>query len=150
MSKFADTLFGAQQEWKMTDLKLISPSEHTLDAQQFDLEVRMNFKTNAYKAGLSEKKVKDAAVIFFMDRDNATVRTSAAEKAAFGTAFWLLMPTDAKDKVYKDAKFFNLRDIMNILNFDERWVYRGSGTTPPCAEGVYTNVLRTVYPLTDD
>lgn len=38
-------------------------------------------------------------------------------------------------------------DLMLMVDTDNRWVYKGSVTTPPCAGLVYWNVLRTVYPL---
>jgi len=34
-----------------------------------------------------------------------------------------------------------------MLDMQNRWTYRGSVTTPPCAVAVYWNVLRTVYPI---
>jgi len=34
-----------------------------------------------------------------------------------------------------------------MVNMQDRWTYRGSVTTPPCATAVYWNVLRTVYPI---
>jgi hypothetical protein len=37
--------------------------------------------------------------------------------------------------------------LLNMVDMQNRWVYRGSVTTPPCATSVYWNVLRTVYPL---
>lgn len=36
---------------------------------------------------------------------------------------------------------------MNMVNMNNRWVYKGSVTTPPCAKIVYWNVLRTIYPM---
>ena len=37
--------------------------------------------------------------------------------------------------------------LMNMVDMNNRWTYRGSVTTPPCATSVYWNVLRTVYPI---
>ena len=34
-----------------------------------------------------------------------------------------------------------------MVDKNNRWVYQGSVTTPPCAQKVYWNVLRTVYPI---
>ena len=37
--------------------------------------------------------------------------------------------------------------LMNMVDFKNRWVYKGSVTTPPCATYVYWNVLSTIYPI---
>ena len=39
---------------------------------------------------------------------------------------------------------------MELVDFDNRWAYKGSGTTPPCTSFVYWNVLSTVYPISKD
>ena len=36
---------------------------------------------------------------------------------------------------------------MMMVDTANRWVYKGSVTTPPCDTLVYWNVLRTVYPI---
>lgn len=36
---------------------------------------------------------------------------------------------------------------MMMVDTRNRWVYKGSVTTPPCATIVYWNVVRKVYPL---
>jgi len=36
---------------------------------------------------------------------------------------------------------------MMSLNMNNRWVYKGSVTTPPCATFVMWNVLSDVYPI---
>ena len=37
--------------------------------------------------------------------------------------------------------------LMMMLNTWDRWIYKGSVTTPPCDKFVYWNVLRTIYPI---
>ena len=37
--------------------------------------------------------------------------------------------------------------MMELLNFDDRYMYLGSETTPPCQGGQLWNVLATVYPI---
>jgi len=39
---------------------------------------------------------------------------------------------------------------MELLNFDDRYMYLGSDTTPPCKGGKLWNVLATVYPIRQD
>jgi carbonic anhydrase len=36
---------------------------------------------------------------------------------------------------------------MDALDLEDRWMYKGSYTEPPCTGGVYWNVLRTIYPI---
>ena len=38
-------------------------------------------------------------------------------------------------------------DLMMMVDTRNRWVYKGSVTTPPCATLVYWNVLQKVYPI---
>jgi len=37
--------------------------------------------------------------------------------------------------------------LMNIIDTNNRWVYNGSLTTPPCTQNIYWNVVSTVYPI---
>ena len=36
---------------------------------------------------------------------------------------------------------------MNLIDWNNRWVYKGSVTTPPCNTMVFWNVLATIYPI---
>lgn len=97
---------------------------------------------------------------------NAGDTTNGFAAAAMGIMFSVNSPTvslsDA-DTAIIDAFFNNLDwtttsgnpsvnpvtygDLMMLVDFNDRWVYKGSVTTPPCATYVYWNVLRKVYPI---
>lgn len=38
-------------------------------------------------------------------------------------------------------------DLLMMVDTNNRWIYKGSVTTPPCAVDVYWNELRTIYPV---
>ena len=56
---------------------------------------------------------------------------------------------DSLDLEKKDpkVKYATYGDLMMMVDTNNRWVYKGSVTTPPCATTVYWNVLTTVYPI---
>jgi carbonic anhydrase len=38
-------------------------------------------------------------------------------------------------------------DLLSMVDFNNRWVYQGSVTTPACAQKVFWNQMDTVYPI---
>lgn len=72
------------------------------------------------------------------------VKLTRAEQMVIDTFFETL------DMSKQDSPVVNLvtyGDLMNMVDMNNRWVYKGSVTTPPCATSVYWNVLRTIYPI---
>jgi len=53
------------------------------------------------------------------------------------------------DKMDLKVDVINYGALMNMADFSNRWTYRGSVTTPPCAEIVHWNVLSTVFPISE-
>ena len=40
-----------------------------------------------------------------------------------------------------------LGELLKIVDFEDRWVYKGTETFPPCAEYVYWNIPRRIFPI---
>lgn len=38
-------------------------------------------------------------------------------------------------------------ELMMMVDMDNRWVYKGSVTTPPCRTNVFWNIVQTIYPI---
>ena len=45
------------------------------------------------------------------------------------------------------SPMINYGELIMSVDTDNRWVYKGSVTTPPCAQTVYWNVVNKVYPI---
>jgi carbonic anhydrase len=45
------------------------------------------------------------------------------------------------------AKFIPFGKLLDNINTNNRWIYKGSLTTPPCSKSIYWNVMATVYPI---
>ena len=38
-------------------------------------------------------------------------------------------------------------DMMDQVDFEKRWIYKGSMNEPPCEQYVYWNILEGIYPI---
>lgn len=52
---------------------------------------------------------------------------------------------ESGDAIVSDMILYG--NLMEMVNSNKRWMYKGSVTTPPCATYVYWNVLSTIYPV---
>ena len=41
-------------------------------------------------------------------------------------------------------------NLMELVDFNSRWAYKGSKTSPPCNNIIYQNVLSTIYPIKEE
>jgi len=59
--------------------------------------------------------------------------------------------TDEKNKTQNTLnipiKENTLGELMSIIDTDNRFIYIGAETTPPCNGKVYWNIVKTVYPI---
>ena len=118
-------------------------SEHTVEGKQHDLEMHT---VHLPKPG-DEKNgfIASAVGLFFSvnDWNKTAVDDEMIETIDefFDSLQWTTTDTSP---LVNEVPYGQL---MMMADTDNRWTYKGSVTTPPCAQHVYWNVLRTVYPI---
>jgi len=51
------------------------------------------------------------------------------------------------DTLIRHPNYVNYGELIDALDFNNRYVYNGTTTTPPCNSIIYWNVLNKVYPI---
>ena len=87
--------------------------------------------------------INNAAVGILFSVNNWTPGADA-QSEVIERFFESLLLNQTDDPKVKEVPY---GDLMMALDTDNRWVYKGSVTTPPCGKFVYWNVLQTVYPI---
>jgi len=146
-SYHGDKTYGAGSRFNGVQFHFHHISEHTIDGRHMDLEMHtVHYPVGEVKNGF----IASAVGIMFSTYSDKDKHSRYDEKevsiinAFFESLEWT--PGSATPKVVDEVKY---GDLMNMVDMNNRWTYKGSVTTPPCAQNVYWNVLRTVYPIKD-
>jgi len=87
-----------------------------------------------------------AAVGIMFSVNDHTAELSTEEEDVISAFFdGLKWDDESGDAVVSDMILYG--NLMEMVNSNKRWMYKGSVTTPPCATYVYWNVLSTIYPV---
>jgi carbonic anhydrase len=76
--------------------------------------------------------------------DSYTVDFSPRQQSIIDNFFDQLKWEDTSSPTVDKISYSQL---MDLVDFSNRFVYQGSWTTPPCTTLIYWNVLSTVYPI---
>jgi carbonic anhydrase len=140
-SQVAAEIFGADTEFDGQQFHFHSGSEHTVDGKRYDLEMH----TVHYPKKAENGYIAAAMGIIFSVEDY-TAKLTWAEQEIINNFFDSLKWTDmTADGPTVDLVTYG--SLMEMVDNNNRWVYKGSVTTPPCATNVYWNVLSTIYPI---
>ena len=115
-------------------------SEHTIDGEYMDLEMH----TVHAPGGANKGGYAGAAMGIMFSVNDATVELDADEQKVIDD-FFKSLEWDKTGSVKVSEVPYG--DLMMMVDTRNRWVYKGSLTTPPCTTYVYWNVLTTVYPI---
>jgi carbonic anhydrase len=146
-SEFAKTVFGTNSnQWDALQFHMHSPSEHTINGDYYDLEMHTVHapKGNTEPADGGNGFIASAmGLVFSVDKFTADL-TFAQQQVI--DIFFDSMKWDAVGES-PTVDIVAYGSLMEMADFNNRWVYKGSVTTPPCNINVYWNVLSTIYPI---
>lgn len=140
-SKLAETIFGADTTFDGQQFHLHAGSEHTIDGVRHDFEMH----TVHYPTEVKEGFIAAAMGIVFSVEDYTAELTWAEERII--DTFFDSLQMDDETEAGPNVDMVTYGNLMQMVDMNNRWVYKGSVTTPPCAENVYWNVLSTIYPI---
>ena len=146
-SRFIGDKWGGPERFTGVQFHFHSLSEHTVDGKYHDLEMHtVHFPTDSSESGKAGFIAQ--ALGIFWSTDNASMKWEELNQYQKDVIndFFESLNWDKTDGQWF-ANEVRYGDLVMMVNTDDRWVYKGSVTTPPCASLVYWNVLRTVYPL---
>jgi len=89
--------------------------------------------------------ISHAAVGILFDAKYFTAKLSWAEQQVIDNFFDSMKWDDVTGEPQVDVVNYGV--LMTMVDFNNRYTYRGSVTTPPCHRYVHWNVLSTVYPI---
>mmetsp|Transcript_39539 Transcript_39539/g.60385 ORF Transcript_39539/g.60385 Transcript_39539/m.60385 type:complete len:122 (+) Transcript_39539:440-805(+) len=120
------------------------PGEHLIGGRAADVEFHLSHKFTAKNVNSMIRKV-DISIFFSVNEFDRSV--SVEENATLSDFFddMNLMGYDHSNLGIETL--LPLSDLMTTMDFDDRWIYQGSSTAPPCARLVYRSLVRRVYPI---
>ena len=139
------------------------PSEHTIDGKRYDLELQiihtfhktaeeirneaaMAFSGRNLAEEKKEEKNTDYSITSILFSVNDYDKSVTPEKKEMIEEFFQSMHLE-KERHVPDKLHL---EMVNMIDFGNRWVYRGSLTIPPCNRYVYWNVVQKVFPVSAD
>jgi len=118
-----------------------SPSEHTHNGKHYDLEMHI-VHTAARTNDTSPIKYGAVGIFFDVEDFDSSMSVSDQQKVERFIGHLKFGATD--NPVVPQVA---LGELMALVNYESRWVYHGSLTTPPCSPFIYWNVINKVYPI---
>lgn len=139
-SKLAAGVYGGPTVFHGAQFHFHAGSEHTIDGKRHDLEMHTVHLPKENEGGFMA-----AAMGIMFSVSDFTADITQSQQDIIDAFFDGLKWNDETGSVESDLILYG--DLMEMVDGNNRWIYKGSVTTPPCATFVYWNVLSTIYPV---
>lgn len=142
----AKNTYGSPQRYNGVQFHFHHESEHTVDGKRYPLEMHtVHLPHDGNKPVTSYNGFMAAAMGIMFSVDEPSRTFEDWEIKIIDDFFDSLQWTDSKvEPLVPEVPYGKL---MMYVDMQNRYTYRGSVTTPPCATAVYWNVLTTIYPV---
>jgi carbonic anhydrase len=139
-STVARDVYGGTKNYNGVQFHFHAGSEHTVDGKRMDLEMH-----TVHTAAETYNEIGFAAMGIMFSVNEHNVNLTWAERQIVDAFFDGLRWDETSGAVNVDMVLYG--SLMEMVDSNKRWVYKGSVTTPPCGRFVYWNVLSTIYPV---
>jgi len=141
--------YGADSRFNGAQFHFHHQSEHSIEGVFYDLEMHT---VNLPVHGTSNGFIASAMGLMFSVNDYTREMQAWEQEIIdrfFDSLSWETTGTPDEEGHGDSIKVKEVPygDLMMMVDMNNRYTYKGSVTTPPCAQNVYWNVLRTVYPI---
>ena len=141
--EYDKSYYTGPSEFKLVGWHFHHGSEHTIKGHRYDLEMHL-----VHKSVLPAGGYEIAVMGILFDTAQYTAVLKDEEKEVLDKFFSCMNWDNTKeDTTTEDVPF---QDMLNIFDFENRYEYKGSLTTPPLSTNVHWNVLSTVYPISSE
>jgi len=141
-SQLAKEVFGAKTTYNGAQFHFHAGSEHTVDGKRHDFEMHTVHVENGDTP--NPNGFSHAAMGVMFSVNDHTAKLNNAQVKIIDTFFETLQLSKQTDPLVDMVTY---GDLMMMVDMENRWIYKGSVTTPPCHRFVYWNLLQTVYPI---
>lgn len=137
----SSNLKASTNKFSVNSFQLRSPSEHTVMGKHLDIELQIKHNAESFN---ETANIKMGYVSIFFSVEHYDKSITEQDNSTVQRFFEHLKFDDLGEPIVDIIGFGKL---MDIIQMEHRWIYKGSETFPPCEKYVYWNVIKRIFPI---